>query len=107
MTASRQLRLCILSDGQMGLVIPSPSGGEHTVAVPETVEGLRIVRETLVRFTAEPDARIGSRGHLTQWQVDQMLRAFKPEPRPQPARNVAVKSERPVPGPIDIASIKL
>ena len=103
MTLTRQLRVGLSASGEIALTIPSPSGGDHTVEVPCTADGLRLLRTTLQEHSRAPDAAtLGTAASPTQCDVDALLRAFKPKPRPKAPAPAEVDLDA-----LDFSSLKL
>lgn len=102
MTASRQLRIGLDSDGNLQLFIPSPAsvGGGHNVSIPATVDGLRLLRETLQAQSLLSDRRLGSAASPTQSDIQALVAAFKPTVR-------AAKPEPTLDFEIDLSGLEL
>lgn len=80
---SRQLRISLASSGELALFIPAPAtaGGGHTIEVPCTIEGLRLIRETLLRYSAGETPALGSAARPVQSDVQALIAAFRPGPK--------------------------
>ena len=69
------MNIYIGANGNFRLDIPSRTGGKHTVSIPQSLDGLRLLRKILMEADATPEPTIGMAAHPTQAQVDAWLKA--------------------------------
>lgn len=63
-----------LAGAGLSLSVPSDvTGGTHSVAVPFTMEGMKIIRKVLMARQREADRRIGNTSSPTQDMVEKWL----------------------------------
>lgn len=74
----REYRLTLTPKGDLGLIIPSPTMGEHTVEIPATYEGIRLIKTILLADKHNVGGKIGSEGAPVASEIEKFLRERAP-----------------------------
>lgn len=67
-----------------------PGTPPHTILIPQTLEGLALLRRTLLAQRFDRDKRCGTKAAPTQEMVRAFLAANPPAPKPTPKPDIPV-----------------
>ncbi len=65
--------IALAPSGKLALTIPSASGSSHTVEIPLTLDGLNLIKKTLLARQSEPVTTIGSAASPIAYEINKFL----------------------------------